>query len=205
MEIQLNNIAKRFNTNWVFKNIDYSFSPGKTYAITGSNGSGKSTLLKILAAYFKPSKGEVKFLLNGEVIQEENVFKHLVYCAPYIDIEASFTLNEFFRFYFSIKKPKDNQSITEVIEGIGLSNSAKKQLLDFSSGMLQKVKLAAAFNTEARLYLFDEPTMNLDEENKKWFQNNLNQISAESIVIIASNDEEEYQQANSLLDIGAFK
>ena len=56
MEVTLNNIAKRYLYDWVFRNIDIHFTPSNRYAILGGNGSGKSTLLKILSGHLSPPK-----------------------------------------------------------------------------------------------------------------------------------------------------
>ncbi|MGZ3819766.1 MAG: ATP-binding cassette domain-containing protein, partial [Mucilaginibacter sp.] len=54
MNITLQNIGRRFNRDWIFRNIDYTFTPGQTYAILGPNGSGKSTLLQVLNGSLAP-------------------------------------------------------------------------------------------------------------------------------------------------------
>ncbi|HEY9486809.1 MAG TPA: ATP-binding cassette domain-containing protein, partial [Chryseosolibacter sp.] len=46
--ITVNDLSKRFNREWIFRNLNYQFRSGNTYAITGPNGSGKSTLLQVV-------------------------------------------------------------------------------------------------------------------------------------------------------------
>ncbi len=59
MQIQLINTGKRFNREWIFRNCNYTFSAGTSYAITGPNGSGKSTLLQTIAGAINASEGSV--------------------------------------------------------------------------------------------------------------------------------------------------
>ena len=59
MNISLNNVGRRFNKEWIFKNIDYTFSENQKYAVLGPNGAGKSTLLNILLGSLTPSEGEI--------------------------------------------------------------------------------------------------------------------------------------------------
>jgi ABC-type multidrug transport system ATPase subunit len=66
LKIELNSIAKRFKREWILKNVSLDFEEGQTYAVSGPNGSGKSTLLRILAAYLTPSKGQIRFSVNGK-------------------------------------------------------------------------------------------------------------------------------------------
>jgi ABC-type Mn2+/Zn2+ transport system ATPase subunit len=61
MKISLENIGRRFNRDWIFRGIDYTFDSPETYAILGPNGSGKSTLLQVLNGSLAPSVGKIDF------------------------------------------------------------------------------------------------------------------------------------------------
>ena len=61
MDIHLTQIAKRYRYDWIYRNLDYHFKSGHSYAILGPNGSGKSTLLRVLSGHLTPSKGEIIF------------------------------------------------------------------------------------------------------------------------------------------------
>ncbi len=66
MEIQLEQAGKRFNRDWIFRKLTYTFQQGNTYAITGVNGSGKSTLLQSIAGSTNVSEGKVLYFFGGE-------------------------------------------------------------------------------------------------------------------------------------------
>ena len=51
VQISLHNAGKRFNKDWIFKDLNYTFEMGQHYALIGNNGSGKSTLLQVIAGY----------------------------------------------------------------------------------------------------------------------------------------------------------
>src|SRR5690349_6936471 len=61
MEIVLQNAGKRFNRDWIFRRVNFTFQQGRSYAITGPNGSGKSTLLQTIAGAISPSEGIVEY------------------------------------------------------------------------------------------------------------------------------------------------
>jgi ABC-type multidrug transport system ATPase subunit len=61
MKITLTNAGKRFNRDWIFRNINYEFLPDQAYAIVGPNGSGKSTLLQIIGGAVGLSEGAIDY------------------------------------------------------------------------------------------------------------------------------------------------
>ncbi len=75
MEIRLTNMGKRFNRDWIFRNLNYQFSSGKKYAITGPNGSGKSTLLQIISGAAISNEGSITYQENKQTIDPEKIFK----------------------------------------------------------------------------------------------------------------------------------
>ena len=77
LNISLTNAGRRFNRDWIFKGIDYTFSSGNSYAVLGPNGSGKSTLLQLLNGSLSPSAGQVGFAFNGSPIEIETVYDHI--------------------------------------------------------------------------------------------------------------------------------
>ena len=82
MDIKLENVAKRFRFEWIFRNINYEFKAGGSYAILGPNGAGKSTFLKVLSGHLSPSKGAITFNKNGTPIEKDLIyqqyFHHLI-------------------------------------------------------------------------------------------------------------------------------
>ncbi|MDB5146723.1 MAG: ATP-binding cassette protein, partial [Mucilaginibacter sp.] len=82
MIITLQNIGRRFNRDWIFRGVDYTFTSGESYAILGPNGSGKSTLLQVLNGSLSPSAGKIDFTNDGKPVEIETVFTHLSLAAP---------------------------------------------------------------------------------------------------------------------------
>jgi ABC-type multidrug transport system ATPase subunit len=183
--------------------MDYVFASQSKTAILGINGSGKSTLLQIIATYMKPSKGEVEFKLNGRIIEDENVFQHVSYCAPYLEVIEEMNLVEFFEFHFAFKKPLI--TIPQIIEQIGLRTSKEKLIENFSSGMKQRVKLAQAIFADTALLLLDEPCSNLDEEGIALYNLLISMYTRQKTIIVASNDQQEFSFCESQININQFK
>src|SRR5688500_5858466 len=112
MKISLEQIGKRYQRHRIFKDISYTFSSPGAYALLGANGSGKSTLLRIIAGIQPPSIGKVKYELNGKDITVQQVFPHISFCAPGMEIVEELSLEEFLNFHFNFKKPVQGLTVS---------------------------------------------------------------------------------------------
>jgi len=204
MKIEAKDLSKRFNREWIFKNLNFQFTENR-YAIVGPNGSGKSTLLQILWGQMLPSKGELSYSINNTIITADEVFKHVAIATPYLELIDEFTLTEMVDFHFHFKKPRHQKNTQELLELFELSHAHDKTIANFSSGMRQRLKLGLAFYSQTEFLFLDEPTTNLDKKAIAWYQQHLAGISAETMVIIASNREHEYPATAVKLDILDYK
>ena len=204
MLIKLENLTKRFNQERVFENINYTFESGQHYAITGSNGSGKSTLIQIIAGSSLSSKGKINYIKEGCDIPVEEIFKEVSLATPYMDIIQEFTLLELLEFHFKFKNLISNKTVNDLIEDAYLMGSEHKFIKNFSSGMKQRLKLALAFYSDTSILLLDEPTSNLDRKAIDWYAEKIEMVN-NRLVIIASNQPEEYKSCQHTLDIEQFK
>lgn len=203
--IKVNDLSKRFNREWIFKGLTYSFESGNIYAITGPNGSGKSTLLQILWGQMPPTSGTLNFEKSGKAISAEVLHEHLTIATPYMDLIDEFTLTEQLQFHFKLRKIRNGLSVDQVIDTMYLNDSRHKAIGNFSSGMKQRVKLALAFLTEADVVFLDEPSTNLDRQAFEWYLKMLGALPANIITIIASNQPSEYPENALKLDILSLK
>jgi ABC-type multidrug transport system ATPase subunit len=203
MQIKLTNTGKRFNREWIFRHFDHEFLSGKRYAITGSNGSGKSTLLQVISGSISHNEGKIEMILKGSPLLEENCFQYLSIAAPYLELIEEMTATEFLHFHSSFKPL--THSLESILAVINLENAAQKQIRYFSSGMKQRLKLAQAFFCSAPVLLLDEPTTNLDAEGIALYQQLITEHTDQKLVIISSNDPQEYSFCDEVISIGDFK
>jgi len=205
MKIIANQLSKRFNREWIFRNFTYEFVTGKTYALVGPNGSGKSTLLQVLFGQMPPSKGTVLYSNEKNRILDAEVYQHISIATPYMELIDEFTLEEMVSFHFSFKSVREKATLAEVIEKMELQDARKKVISNFSSGMRQRLKLALAFFSQSEVFFLDEPTTNLDAKSIDWYWKNLTPILDKSIIIIASNQATEYPQTAENINILNYK
>jgi ABC-2 type transport system ATP-binding protein len=135
MNITLKNIGKRFNREWIFRNINYHFESGKKYAITGSNGSGKSTLLQVIAGSLMHNEGTVEIADGRLTIDDrqlrtdnhqpsshspltshhsQNHYSLISLAAPYLELIEEMTALEFLKFHATFKPL--TLSTTEILQ-----------------------------------------------------------------------------------------
>jgi len=205
MKITLEKLSRRFNREWIFKDIDYTFEQGQSYAILGINGSGKSTLLQVLSGALTPSSGNLAYTLNSQKVDVEGIYNYLIIAAPYLDLIEEFTLLEVLDFHFEFKSRKQNLDNTALVKLLNMEASQNKQLKYFSSGMKQRVKLILAFCSDVPVLMLDEPTSNLDEQGVQWYLQLIKEYTQNQLVIICSNQEHEYSFCQNRLHIRDYK
>ena len=205
MRITFSDTGKRFNREWIFRNLSFDFLPGEKYAITGPNGSGKSTVLQVISGSMAHSTGQIKWQLAHKNIEEDHLFNYLTISAPYLETIEEFTAFEFLSFHSKFKMFIDDISIDEIIYIIGLKNSAHKQIRYFSSGMKQRIKLAQAIFSDVPLLLLDEPCTNLDTAGIELYHRLIEKYAGGKTVIVSSNDVQEYSFCNAIMNILDYK
>ena len=201
VQITLKEAGKRFNKDWIFKNLSYTFTTGEHFALIGNNGSGKSTLLQIISGYATLSKGSIEW----GAFDSNTIFQQISIAAPYLEVVEEFTTKEQFEFHEKFKPLRKDLSITDMIEMIGLKEATDKQIRYYSSGMKQRLKLALAIFSETPVLLLDEPCSNLDKEGYALYQNLIQQYAMHKLIIVGSNDPQEYQYCNKQINLHDFK
>lgn len=204
-KVQIHKASKRFQNEWVFKNLDLELSSGTTIAVTGGNGSGKSTFLKCLSGAIPLTNGSIEFEVDSKSIAPENWFRNLSIATPYLELPEEFSLVEALNFHFQFKRPLNQWSVEEIIVLMGLEKHQNKFISQFSSGMKQRVKLALALFSEVRLILLDEPTSNLDTQGIAWYVDMVAQYTLDRILVICSNEPREYTFCEKKIRMEDFK
>jgi ABC-type multidrug transport system ATPase subunit len=206
VNISLINAGKKYYSDWIFRGTNLTFSQGQKAVILGPNGSGKSTLLQVIAGAVAPNEGTIVFSNGSNTIASDEMYKHISFASPYLELLEEFTLKEIVQFHFKFKKAKGVLSIDQILEYTGLPDKGGKIFRYFSSGMKQKVKLCLAFLSDTPVLLLDEPCSNLDSKGIDWYGMMIDKFSLERIVIVASNHNEfEYAFCETKIDMSDFK
>jgi ABC-2 type transport system ATP-binding protein len=166
------NLSKTYRTGfWLNQKINslqdctLVVNQGETFGLLGPNGAGKTTMLKLLLGIVQPTSGTGQLL--GRAIGDRST-KHRIGYLPenayYYDYLTGWELLEFIGSLFGIAPSTRRQRIAELLDLVGLSQSAarKKQLRQYSKGMVQRIGLAQALINNPELVFLDEPMSGLD-------------------------------------------
>ena len=200
MNIQLQDIGRRFGRDWIFRHISQDIPSNSHTLIVGRNGSGKSTLLQIISGFLSPSEGSISFA-GAEQLDSDLVSL----AAPYLDVYDDLTLSELVSFHLRFRSLRNEIDKKRFIDILQLTPHSGKRIANFSSGMRQRVRLGLAILTHSELLLLDGPTSNLDREAIQWFRELLEEHSKERSVIVSSNHQpDDYLRADLTIDVGEF-
>lgn len=138
---------------------------GETFGLLGPNGAGKTTLLKLLLGIIRPSGG--RGLLLEQPVGDRAVKQYIGYLpenAYYYDYLTGWEFLQMVAGLFQIPARVQRQRIPQLLELVGLPLAAarKKQLRQYSKGMLQRVGMAQALINDPELVFLDEPMSGLD-------------------------------------------
>ncbi len=204
MKITLDNISKRYTSNWILRNVNYEFTEDHVYAAKGDNGSGKSTLLKMLSGLLSPSVGNVNYHDGDKVVPNDEVYKYVSFWGPYISLVKNLSIAEMISYYIRNKPLRNTNDVSEIFDRMNVSVSPKAITKSLSSGQIQRVGLYLTILSESSILLLDEPGSYLDQEGKGWYQELLQKECGDRIVIIASNEEADMRLADKSLVISDY-
>lgn len=206
ISISINNLGKKFNREWIFRNLSYQISANDTLVILGGNGSGKSTLLQVISGFVSANEGTVLYQENNQNIEAEKLKNKIAFASPYLQLIEDFTLAELIN-HVKIYKPFiDALSVQQIIEVLELQHAKEKLIKQFSSGMKQRVKLGLAILSDTPLLLLDEPVSNLDKNAIAWYKKLISSYAQNRTVIVCSNAiSDEYFFCEKELNVMGFK
>lgn len=208
--LELKNIAKTYQGKdavHALENISFSVQNGDFLALVGASGSGKSTLLSIIGTMMTPNSGEVLFEEQNLYAQSKDKLANLraqeigfifqqFHLVPYLTVLENILVAQ---------ANTDSQAkAEELLKKLGLWERKDHKPSQLSTGEQQRCALIRALINSPKLILADEPTGNLDEDNKKIVLEELKSFSQNGgIVIMATHDSTAAAYAKKTIKLNA--
>jgi len=188
----LNELSKRYGQGApVIANLTHTFAPGTATGLVGPNGSGKTTLLRLLSAIAYPTAGHIYY---GELDIHAHPYSYLRHVGQvYADAELPqhLTAVELLEWILREREGWGDDSQTHIdnwLDRVQLDERRNNLIGTYSSGMIQKTQLAAAFVAGPQVLLLDEPFRGLDKEASASALELVNGFKKEGgLVIVASH------------------
>lgn len=189
----------------VIDNINFTISKGELTVVTGESGGGKTTSLRALIGIAEREKGEI--IINDEY-SANSMYSFIDRMA--IVLQSPFIFNRDVKdniYYPSIEKIENSDSIIsdlhmEKIVDKKFDESYEQEMeLMLSGGEKKRICVLRALLQEKEVYIFDEPTNELDAENTETVLNYINQLKNNAIVMVVTHDKRMIDRADKVVKI----
>jgi ABC-2 type transport system ATP-binding protein len=155
----------RFGDHLAVDALSIEVREGEVFGLLGPNGAGKTTTIRIVTTLLPAQRGSVHvFGLNVRRHRME-VRRLLGYVPQQVSVEGALTGREnvaWFSRLFDVPRRERNQTVTDVLDLVGLTAAADRLASTYSGGMVRRLELAQALVNRPRLLVLDEPTIGLD-------------------------------------------
>ena len=187
--LRVKNVSKMFGNLNALDDLSIDIEKGSIIGLVGSNGAGKTTLLRLLCGLYRPSKGDIVFLKDGE---EKNIdkFREAVGILPEsTGLYHRLTAWENIRYYSRLNGVSDSISWERTLrfsKALSFSNDLMRHTRGFSRGMRQKTAILRALAHGPEILLLDEPTAGLDVTSARLVRKLVLQLKEEGGTVIYS-------------------
>ncbi len=204
-DIEFENVCMQYGENKVLHNISFIIKEGNKVTIAGKTGVGKTTLANILMRLYPIKSG--KILIGGRNIQEiriQDIRKNISYISqtPYIlndTLKNNIILGDKTITDEQIKIVANEIGFEKVLNKFanGLEEKVEKNKLSY--GQLQMIAFLRAILHKANIYIFDEPTSNIDLKTEDRIQKLIDKITKESTVIIIAHRKSTIENSDKII------
>lgn len=161
--LKTNGLTKRYGTNEAVSNVNMTVKKGDIYGFVGLNGSGKTTLIRLITGLIKPSGGNFA-LFDGKPNETVSAMKRISSMVETPSLYMNLPALDNLKLQCDFCSIKDDLLPGKLLELVGLHDTGKKRVKDFSLGMRQRLGIAVCLVGSPEFLILDEPTNGLDPE-----------------------------------------
>ena len=175
--IEFKNVEFQYNSNKLFKNLNFKIEPNKMTAIVGKSGEGKSTILKLISKGYSVDGGKILIdNYNINDLSEKTIKDNIKLANPTATNEQIIEV---------CKKAQIHDIITQMEKGYDTLVGENGVIL--SGGQKQRIAIARALLKKSKIILLDEATSSLDNSNQEKIKNVIKELSKDHTVIIVAH------------------
>ncbi len=189
--IKIKNLTKTFGTQNSLDNISLELNKEDRVIIMGQNGAGKTTLIRSILGQYIPTNGEIEVVGFNPFKNRVDTISKIGF-VPQLPPPIKLTVEELIN--FAVKSSNiDKDEIVELCSKMDLDIKShfKKIFFKLSGGMKQKLLIAIAIAKKPEIFIFDEPTANLDPKGRESFYEIIKEYSKDRLTIFISHRIEE--------------
>ena len=205
MIVKIENAVKNFGDANVLDDVTLDIKEGDKIAMLGPNGAGKTTLIRAILGYYRLNSGKIEVDGMDPVINRTQILKKISFI-PQLPPPIKITLNDLIEYICTTTGVSKESIIREAKDlELNVAQNINKPFFKLSGGMKQKFLIAIALARKSELYIFDEPTANLDPKGRENFYHLVKNLDEKSSVIYVTHRLEDLEGLiNRLiyLDIG---
>lgn len=189
MELEMNNLTKKFGDFTAVKQLNLSMARG-VYGLLGKNGAGKTTFMRMLCTLLTPTEGNI--LCDGrDIFKMEGEYRKLLgYLPQDFGFYPEFSVRDYLLYIASIKglPPAVAKKRTkELLAAVGLEKYAGRKMKKLSGGMKRRAGIAQAMMNHPKILILDEPTAGLDPNERIRFRNLISEFSEDRLVLLSTH------------------
>lgn len=185
--LETKDLTKNYGKSKAVDAVSITAYEGEVFGFLGPNGAGKTTTLGMALGLVHPSSGEVSVLGQRVTPNHTHVLKHvgaLLGAPAYMPYLSAWDNIELIA---RLTSGVDKKRIAEIIELVGLTDSARKKVSKFSTGMKQRVGLAMALVHRPRFVILDEPTNGLDPAGMREIRQLVRSLAEQGTSVLLSS------------------
>lgn len=162
--LEIKQLAKGYGKQQALADFDLTVEAGDIIGVAGRNGAGKTTLFRIITGLTPKYQGSVSIFgstTDKELRDKRQLVGTIIEDPAFI---PEMTAKQNLEFYRLERGITDKNRVDEMLALVGLADTGRKKVKDFSLGMKQRLAIALALIHRPKLLIFDEPTNGLDPE-----------------------------------------
>jgi ABC-2 type transport system ATP-binding protein len=196
--IQANGLSKRFGSVRALDRVSFEVERGEVVGFLGPNGAGKSTTMRILTCFISPTAGSAT--VHGHDVFDDPlaVRKSIGYLPQRAPLYTDMSVWEYLRFAAQVRGLDESTFKTrlkKVVEVCGLAQSLNKEIGTLSHGYRQRVGLGQALIHDPPILILDEPTSDLDPNEKAEVLRYIKEIGKDRTILLSTHNLSEVEDA----------